>query len=285
MAIWQVKLNNLFFFLIIVLLVSLIAKPVFAASLPNYLTMKQLQQLAQKIELNETAAKEEFLTYWSENESFPSFGIGHFIWLPENSNKPFKETFPELVTFLSKKSDPPNWLITLSPFTLPWQNKQQFYQEFNNAELTLLRQWLGQTKHLQAEFIYIRFLEQLNLAKQSLPKKQLEMFKYKLNKIIAQPAGLFAIIDYANFKGLGNNTLEVYYKNGNAVGWGLIDVVLAMPEQKEGLSYLDDFIKSAKFVLTRRTQLAPKYQNEQRWLKGWYYRLDKYNDATLVIKE
>lgn len=243
------------------------------ASIPATLSLQQQLDLSQRIELNETAGKDKYLTYWSKNEPFPSFGIGHFIWLPNNINMPFKETFPRLVAFLATKTPPPIWLANLSPFKLPWQNKQQFDKDLNKLRLKQLRRWLKKTKKIQAEFIYQRFISELNLAKQSLSNAKLNKLEVNLTQLIKTPAGFFAIIDYANFKGIGNNQLEVYNYDKKTIRWGLIDVVLAMPSST--LSLLENFIKTAKFILHERTKYAPK-QNEKKWLKGWYYRLDGY---------
>ncbi len=265
---------------LVVLVCFLITKPVFANEfliVPVVLTQEQQKQLALKIEQRETAGKDNNLTYWSKNEDFPSFGIGHFIWLPNNQNFTFKETFPELVSFLKKKSRPPSWLTDLSPFELPWQTRQEFYDDFNKPKLLQLRNWLKKTKSLQTEFIYQRFLRNLNAAQKKLSNKQRQKINGHLKKLISTPQGFFALIDYASFKGVGNNDTEIYRYNGKTVGWGLIDVLLNMPKKTE--NSLNGFIHSAKVVLKRRTDYASKdntKQNEKKWLKGWYYRLDSY---------
>jgi len=250
----------------------LISKQVLAFNLE--LSNEQLKQLAQKIESNETAGKDEYLTYWSKNEAFPSLGIGHFIWFPRGKSQVYKQTFPQLVAHLSKTSTPPTWLAELKPFVCPWQTRQQFYADFNRPKLTQLRNWLRQTKLQQVSFIYQRFLTELNLAKSTLLTTESNQFDTNLKQLLQHPNALFAVIDYANFKGIGSNQLEVYEKEGKGVGWGLIDVILAIPNKKN--INLEDFVTAAKFILKRRAEHAPKDKNEKRWLKGWYKRINNY---------
>jgi hypothetical protein len=37
-----------------------------------------------------------------------------------------------------------------------------------------------------------------------------------------------------------------------------------------------EFVRSAKVILERRVQNAPSQRNEERYLKGWFHRLDTY---------
>ena len=43
------------------------------------------------------------LTSWNQGEDFASLGIGHFIWYPKGRRGPFEESFPKLVSFVSKR--------------------------------------------------------------------------------------------------------------------------------------------------------------------------------------
>jgi len=40
----------------------------------------ELNVIAEKIYQNETSGKPENIMFWTKNETFPSIGIGHFIW-------------------------------------------------------------------------------------------------------------------------------------------------------------------------------------------------------------
>lgn len=248
-------------------------------SQPAQATVLKIQQLdasdydwiARRIYQNEANQNPKYLTYWSQAEPFPSFGIGHFIWIPKGLDVPFVETFPHMVAFVSQHEAAPLWLSQLTPFHPPWQNRAEFYQAWSKTKLTQLRDWLQRTKSLQAQFIAHQLIQKLERQVQTLHPIEAEFFWDKITQLIQDKRGLFAMIDYYNFKGLGANTKEQY----QGKGWGLIDVVLAMaPESSD--SILKQFVTSAKQVLTRRVRLSPPERNEVRWLKGWSKRLDGY---------
>jgi hypothetical protein len=91
--------------------------------------------------------------------------------------------------------------------------------------------------------------------------------------LLAQtPEGMFAMIDYVNFKGEGLNPKERY----NGEGWGLAQVLGGMAaQQPPGLSPAA-FAESAKRVLANRVKNAPTERKESRWLTGWHNRCDGY---------
>jgi len=227
--------------------------------------------IARRIYQNEANQNPKYLTYWSQAEPFPSFGIGHFIWIPEGLDVPFVETFPQMVAFVSKHQTAPLWLRQLSPFRLPWQNRAEFYQAWSKTKLTQLRDWLQETQSLQAQFIAHQLIQKLEQQVQRLHPIEAEFFWHKIIQLIQNKRGLFAMIDYYNFKGLGANAKEQY----QGKGWGLVDVVLAM-EPDVSDSVLKQFVSSAKYVLARRVRLSPPERYEVRWLKGWSKRLDAY---------
>lgn len=45
---------------------------------------------------NEASQRVDLLTFWNPNESFPSLGIGHFIWHSAGTTIPYTEQFPAL---------------------------------------------------------------------------------------------------------------------------------------------------------------------------------------------
>lgn len=238
------------------------------------LSSEQLNQLALKIEKNETAGQKNYLTYWSKNEPFPSFGIGHFIWLPHNSNLPFKQTFPAMLAYVKQYKPAPYWLENLHPLQMPWLNRKEFYKTFNDQKLTSLRTWLYQTKDKQAEFIYQQFLNNIQQKRTQLSSEQKKLFDKNFTKILQAKNGVYALVDYSNFKGLGFNAKEQY----QGKGWGLVEVILAMDTaliKDQGILF--SFIDSGKQRLKIRTELAPESKNEQRWIPGWFNRLDSYS--------
>ena len=97
-----------------------------------------------------------------------------------------------------------------------------------------------------------------------------ENLKYQFYRVANSPNGLYALIDYVNFKGEGLSTSGTY----NHQGWGLRQVLENMRGRGEGKNALVEFSNSAKYILTKRAQNAPR--NESRWLTGWAKRTDTY---------
>ncbi len=234
--------------------------------------------IAARIYQNEAAGQSRYLTWWGEGEDFPSFGIGHFIWFPAGVDAPFDETFPDMVTFVQQRSpgnlSVPEWLRDLTQFDAPWADKQQFDQAYSTADMTKLRQWLAATGQLQARYIVATFEQRWrNLA---LPAEQYQRLTALLQKLTETPQGLFAVIDYYNFKGLGVNPRERY----QGQGWGLIQVLEALEQlqNRDGdcVDLVDQFRQAAASRLSLRVELSPPERNETRWLDGWLTRLQGY---------
>ena len=60
---------------------------------------------------NETSGRVEKLVHWNRAETFPSLGIGHFIWYPKGQDGPFVEDFPRFIAYLNEKGIKlPFWL-------------------------------------------------------------------------------------------------------------------------------------------------------------------------------
>lgn len=245
------------------------------------LTAVDYRWIGQRIYQNECAGKPEYLTYWGKGETFPSFGIGHFIWHPKltesGADQTFTETFPAMVQFVSKTQRPPDWLADLSiqaEFVAPWPSQKIFDQAWSNKELQQLRNWLLATQYQQAQFIVLAFQNRWLNETQSLTLKQKAVIQLRLNKMMGFKKGLFAVIDYFNFKGIGLNQKEQYQSES----WGLASVLSSMniAEESSQDEYLEQFVMEAKKRLQLRVKLAPPERNEVRWLKGWEVRLDQY---------
>ncbi|MCF6345455.1 MAG: hypothetical protein L3J00_03175 [Thiomicrorhabdus sp.] len=248
------------------------------------LTEEDYAWIGAKIYQNEAASSPKYLTHWGKGENFPSFGIAHFIWFPNIPPPPYQETFPAMFEFVSKKIPPPLWLQRLwkesigSPnqaFNAPWHTKAQFDAAQTSRNMQALRQWLLDTQAHQAHFIVKGFQQRWGEETASLSVERLKRLNQRLNKMAAFKQGLFSIVDYFNFKGLGNNSKEKYQGRS----WGLISVLEGMPQvafEGDDRQILKAFIASAKRSLQQRTELAPKARNESRWLKGWFKRLDGY---------
>ena len=134
-----------------------------------------------------------------------------------------------------------------------------------------LRQFLLDTRKWQAIFMAERLEKALPLMLVHLPKEKQEHVSFVFYRLFATPQGLYALLDYLNFKGEGAKSSESYQEQG----WGLLQVLLKMPEK--GTDPLSDFIVAGKEVLKQRVANAPPERNEQRWLKGWLNRIDTYS--------
>lgn len=253
------------------------AEPVRELVLPE-LSDADYAWIASRIFQNETGGDRRNLTYWGEGEDFPSFGIGHFIWFPGGVDAPFDETFPAMVTFVKQQSQQlPAWMQDLRPFKAPWSSKQGFDQAWASPEMTELREWLEQTGHLQARFIVSAFEQRWQSLE--LPAEQKQRLTGLLQQMFTTAAGLFAVIDYFNFKGLGSNPRERY----QGEGWGLVQVLDALPRLKTNQAEMVELFRNAAASrLKLRVELSPPDRNEQRWLEGWLARLDDYAAKQLL---
>jgi len=232
--------------------------------------------IASRIAENETGGETRYLTYWGAGEDFPSFGIGHFIWFPAGIDAPFDETFPTLFEFLREQPDTPEapaWLRSLVPFDAPWSGKQAFDEALMSSESSAMRQWLEATGAGQARFIVQSFKSRWNEIE--LPAQEKIRLSDLLQRLLETPEGMFAVIDYYNFKGLGDNPRERY----QGQGWGLAQVLGDIASQADDESEIDlvtRFSRAAAARLRQRVALSPPERNEIRWLQGWHKRVAKY---------
>ena len=219
------------------------------------------QKIAEKIWKNECGGSVEGLTHWKQGENFGSFGIGHFIWYPAEKKERFEETFPTLLLFLQKKGiELPFWLKNIKG--CPWNTREEFYQDFDSSQMISLRKLLFDTKQLQALFI----AERLEKALPDLDPSLKKVF----DRLASDQKGLYALIDYLNFKGAGTSPSEAY----QGQRWGLLQVLERISPTSRDL--LSDFVASAKIILTQRVQNAPPERHEEQWLKGWLNRINTY---------
>lgn len=228
---------------------------------------QEIQKLGQQIYRNECGGKITNLICWKAGEKNLSLGIGHFIWYPKtvDINSQFDQQFPKLLQFFQgKKIIFPQWLSTTH--WCPWHSKKEWEVASSGKQAQELRTFLETTIPLQAEFIVTNFIQR---CEQLFLDKSIEQ---QFNRMITTSSGIYALIDYANFKGFGLDERERY----NGQGWGLYHVFLHMMQQKPSHNSLQDFVASAKHVLALRVEHAPAEKNEKQWLRGWYNRLDTY---------
>jgi hypothetical protein len=133
-----------------------------------------------------------------------------------------------------------------------------------------LRQFLFDTRNLQAIFIANRLEKAIPKMIENLPKKEKDKITTAFLRLTKAPNGLYALIDYLNFKGAGTSLHERY----NGQGWGLLQVLERVPSFSQ--NPVVDFVNAAKGILAQRVKNSPPERDEQRWLKGWFNRLDTY---------
>lgn len=226
----------------------------------------QAKAIGDKIWLNEGAGKYENLTVWNKAEDFPSFGIGHFIWYPSGVEGPFTESFPQLLQHLARTTPLPAWLKNSA--NAPWHSRDEFYKNITGHELTSLRQLLQNTIPQQVDFIVQRMEAALPKMLATLPNQAQRVHVQKqFDRVSQQSNGIYALIDYVNFKGEGTSKKERYQNQG----WGLLQVLAHMNDQPD---VMQEFVHAADYVLTRRVKNAPR--DETRWLSGWRKRLQTY---------
>ena len=236
------------------------------------ITDRELMGIADKIYQNETGGKRDDLVKWNSGENFPSLGIGHFIWAKSlGSNGIFGESLPELVNFYRAKGVKVPRVLEQNRFS-PWRSRSELIRKKNNRdpEITELIDFFDKTRDTQILYIFERL--QNSLEKMISASYDKENLRYQFYRVANSPNGLYALIDYVNFKGEGIATSGSY----NHQGWGLRQVLENMKGRGEGPNALVEFSESAKYILTKRAKNAPR--NEWRWIAGWTKRADTYKN-------
>lgn len=233
------------------------------------LSSQDVSKIGDKVWKNECNGTIDGLTSWNKGENFASLGIGHFIWYSIGKEEHFQETFPDLLKFLETKAVAlPDWLKNTKG--CPWNTRDEFYQNFESDKMKSLRKLLLETKDLQAVFIVNRFEKALPRMTENLSKVEKDKITTTFKRLSQESNGLYALIDYLNWKGAGDSLNERY----KGQGWGLLQVLLRIDPSSSKI--VADFVQSAKDVLSKRIENSPPERNEERWRKGWFKRLDTY---------
>lgn len=241
----------------------------------NQIDKDSLNHIGLKVWQNECRGTLDGLISWSASEEFPSLGLGHFIWYPEENTGPFEEGFPLLINFLKDKlkdSDIkiPSWLNPKKGF--PWKTRKTFIKEKRSKKMQELRNFLSNTLDLQVLFLFERF----KVAEEKILPLLNETQKTHLESLKSSTNGMYALVDYVNFKGLGLSEKERY----RGKGWGLLQVIQNIPDDVSNEKILAAFITSAKQILNHRVKNAPLKRNEDQFLNGWFKRLETYLTTT-----
>lgn len=237
------------------------------------LSQSQAAWVADQIFQNECNRQLSCLTSWNAGEDFPSLGIGHFIWYRQGQQERFVESFPDLLGYyVARGVDLPDWIAGSSDWASPWPDREAFLAEIDSPRMQDLRQFLNQTRGIQAEFIVRRLGRSLPalMAASVQPEAISEVFYRVANSEV--PHGMYALIDYVNFKGEGTATSERY----QGQGWGLLQVLETMLATPDSGTVLEQFAAAARQVLARRIDNAPDERGEERWRQGWNNRTLTY---------
>ena len=266
-----------------VLLTSCVKQTTGEVAYPEDVTKPKLSQyelniIAEKIYQNETSGDPKNLMFWSKNETFPSVGIGHFIWYPQGQAKVFDETFPAMIDYyVANKVQIPAWLHSVRKTGAPWRDRATFERSRGDKEFQQLKTLLLNTKALQTQFFFDRLHASIpEIVKYVAPQYRKHIVN-NYNALVATKGGLYPLIDYINFKGKGIKATERY----NNEGWGLLQVLKTMRPVKAGPFALMEFSRAAKATLERRVRNSPPAKNENRWMEGWTARTNGY--ATPIL--
>jgi hypothetical protein len=241
-----------------------------ASAISAELSASQKSAIGKKIWQNECAGTVDGLTTWNAGEEFPSLGIGHFIWYPAGFNGRFNETWPQFIAFAKQHGAAPP-AVALEKHS-PWKTKAEFQKDFNGPRLISLRKWLAANVTLQTDFIIARSRAALPKVLAAAPASERKRIEENYQKVSTTPQGMYALIDYVNFKGEGTKIEERYQGRG----WGLLQVLGEMKNVPAGPAAAGEFAAAAKRVLSRRITNSPPARGEKRWEQGWHNRCNTY---------
>ena len=235
-----------------------------ASDVAIHLSPAEAAKVGRKVWQNECAGKIEGLVSWNSGEAFPSLGIGHFIWYSKNNRGPFEESFPELVALYKQRGiRTATWMSGPAP----WSKRSEMLGD--EQRIGELRALLVRTVDIQTEFLVRRLNGALPKMLDAAPSSEQGRIRTRFQSVASRPDGIFALIDYVNFKGEGVLETERY----QGQGWGLLQV---LEEMRGSGDPVMDFSDAASRVLARRVKNAPPSRHEQRWLAGWQNRVRQY---------
>jgi len=247
-----------------------------AASAELFLSPETVRWIGEKVFQNECSDKDTCLIEWNEGEDFLSLGIGHFIWYPAGKKGPFDESFIGLLGHLKASGCAvPAWLEKRPP--CPWATREDFLRDAGSPRVAELRAFLLKTKSEQVAFLVKQLDGALPKIVMGLPEAEREKVEKRFSLLARTPEGVYALVDYLNFKGLGISLSERYHGKG----WGLSQVLRQMDEGEIGQEGVRAaFAAAAEKVLEERVRHAPAERNEERWLPGWQNRVRSYATAS-----
>ncbi|HBC71473.1 MAG TPA: hypothetical protein DCZ38_01640 [Coxiellaceae bacterium] len=232
-----------------------------------------------KIWFNESGGSVMGLTTWNYGEDFASLGIGHFIWHPYSSKRAsFNSGFPHLLRYIEARGiNIPSWLQGRNGLYCPWSNRNEFLKEQYSSKMSELRIFLQKTIPIQAEYMTRHLQEILPDLLASAPAEERVFIYQKFYSLARTPTGIYALVDYLNFKGAGVSNSRYNYERGT----GLLQVLKGMKYAPPGSTPLQAYVWSAKNALIKRVERASASQHTERWLGGWFKRLNTYLEGNI----
>lgn len=226
-----------------------------------------------KIWYNETGGQVLGLTSWESGEAFASMGIGHFVWYPNNSLQRRYGTFGGLIEYIQNHGmTPPPWLIDRGQVIYsPWLTRAEFNAALYSLPMEQLRYFLVLSIPLQARYMVERMEAALPEMLQAAPAYDRDYIRRKFYQIASTPQGVYDLVDYVDFKGLGIGS-DAY----DGQSWGLLQVLQTMRFAPSYMSTLRAFAWSADQVLIERVENAPPDSDDGRYLVGWRRRVRTY---------
>ena len=230
-----------------------------------------------KIWFNECGGEVMGLTSWNTGEDFASLGIGHFLWHPYPSKRATSNSgFPHLLRYMQERGvDIPYWLQGNNGLYCPWSNRSEFLNAQYSSKMIALRNFLQKTIPIQAEYMTRHLQEILPDLLASTPMEERWLIHDKFYSLARTPAGIYALVDYLNFKGAGTGKTRHNYEHGS----GLLQVLRGMKFAPPNYSPLQAYVWSAKNALIRRVERSASSKYTERWLAGWFNRLNTYLDG------
>src|SRR5215470_1815529 len=153
-------------------------------------------KIGKRVWQNECNGTISGLTSWNQGEDFASLGIGHFIWYPRGQRGPFEESFPKVVSFISKRGAKlPTFLLGPADKPCPWNSRTEFLGAQHSTEMNQLRQFLADTIDLQAEFLLARLDAALPKMLAEAPPAERANVQEQFQRLTKTPQGCYALID------------------------------------------------------------------------------------------
>ena len=175
------------------------------------LSDSQAERIGRRLWQNESGGTIAGLTAWNFGEDFASLGIGHFIWYPAGKRGRFEESFPPLLQYLiSDGLQVPAWLRQAD--ACPWSDRAQFLADQQSPRMKELRSLSGGNDRLSSQICrasdwsgpYPRCWRRFRIGER-------EKVRENFYRVAGEPEGLYALVDYVNFKGEGTLPSERYH--------------------------------------------------------------------------